>query len=315
MDVHQVYVDPDDALAGRWCYFMSKMRPNKWNPDYPYDHLCERIERYDIIHGIGDDAHFAPDYEMGLRLGWGGLLDKIARYRADNGAPEQQHFYDLQRAGDPEHSGGGYAAISTKPGGWLPKSATNAAGKTCWKWPGPMKTSSRAPQTLREACQWIVWFHLASRTYNRDGAGGQIDALLRPFYERDIAEGRITDAEAVYYLACLLINDPVYWQLGGPDADGKDQTSAISFLILDAACKVDSSLNITIRVHDGLDPKLLRYGVECLVKYRNGWPRFSGDKALVAGFMRTQIRRTACAPAYRRGVQLDVAAGTGVYDE
>lgn len=39
-------------------------------------------------------------------------------------------------------------------------------------------------------------------------------------------------------------------------------------------------------MHDGLDPKLLRYGVECLVKYRNGWPRFSGDKALVAGFMR-----------------------------
>lgn len=135
-----------------------------------------------------------------------------------------------------------------------------------------------APQTLREACQWIVWFHLASRTYNRDGAGGQIDALLRPFYERDIAAGRITDAEAVYYLACLLINDPVYWQLGGPDADGKDQTSAISFLILDAACKVDSSLNITIRVHDGLDPKLLRYGVECLVKYRNGWPRFRATR-------------------------------------
>ena len=95
MDVHQVYVDPDDALAGRWCYFMSKMRPNKWNPDYPYDHLRERIECYDIIHGIGDDAHFAPDYEMGLRLGWGGLLDKIARYRAVNGTAEQQHFYDL----------------------------------------------------------------------------------------------------------------------------------------------------------------------------------------------------------------------------
>ena len=90
MDVHQVYVDPDDALAGRWCYFMSKMRPNKWNPDYPYDHLRERIERYDIIHGIGDDAHFAPDYEMGLRLGWGGLLDKIARYRADNDTPEHR---------------------------------------------------------------------------------------------------------------------------------------------------------------------------------------------------------------------------------
>ncbi|RAZ93678.1 formate acetyltransferase, partial [Klebsiella oxytoca] len=44
-----------------------------------------------------------------------------------------------------------------------------------------------APTTLREACQWIIWYHLASRTYNRDGAGGQIDTLLAPFYEKDLS--------------------------------------------------------------------------------------------------------------------------------
>lgn len=76
----------------------------------------------------------------------------------------------------------------------------------------------RRPGDLREACQWIIWFHLASRTYNRDGAGGQIDSLLRPFYEQDKANGILDDETAVYYLACLLINDPIYWQLGGPDA-------------------------------------------------------------------------------------------------
>lgn len=285
MEVHPVYVDPDDALAGRWCYFMSKMRPNKWNPDYPYDHLREEIERYDIIHGIGDDAHFAPDYRMGLELGWGGLLDKIAHYRTLNRSAEQQHFYDLHER-----------AIRSIQG-WIRRHiaeaerlAETATGEQRSNLLEIARTNERiveaAPQTLREACQWIVWFHLASRTYNRDGAGGQIDALLQPYYERDIAAGRITDAEAVYCLASLLINDPVYWQLGGPDAEGRDQTSKISFLVLEAACEVNSSLNITIRVHDGLDPRLLRRGVECLVEYRNGWPRFSGDKALVEGFMR-----------------------------
>ena len=96
MDVHQVYVDPDDALAGRWCYFMSKMRPNKWNPDYPYDYLRERIERYDIIHGIGDGAHFAPDYEMGRQdrpLSGGQRHGRTAA------------LLRPARAGDPEHSG------------------------------------------------------------------------------------------------------------------------------------------------------------------------------------------------------------------
>ena len=43
MAVHPVYVDPDDAFCGRWMYFMSKMRKNKWNPAYPYDFLEENI--------------------------------------------------------------------------------------------------------------------------------------------------------------------------------------------------------------------------------------------------------------------------------
>ena len=46
-----------------------------------------------------------------------------------------------------------------------------------------------APKTLREACQWICWFNMASREYNRDGAGCQLDETLRPYYERDIQAG------------------------------------------------------------------------------------------------------------------------------
>ncbi len=285
MAVHPVYVDPDDAFAGRWMYFMSKMRPNKWNPAYPYDHLKGNIALYNIICGIGDDAHFAPDYQMGLELGWGGLLDKIAACRRINTAPEQQHFYDL------------HERVIRSIQGWITRHIVEAERLAAEEPDAErrdnllaMAETNRAivnqpPKSLREACQWIVWYHLASRTYNRDGAGGQIDALLRPYYERDVRRG-MTDDEAVYYLACLLINDPVYWQLGGPDENGKDQTSHISFLILEAAAKINTSLNITIRVHDGLDRTLLRTAVSYLIQYKNGWPRFSGDKALVEGFMR-----------------------------
>ena len=286
MDVHPVYVDPDDAFAGRWMYFMSKMRKNKWNPDYPYDFLKPDIEKYGIICGIGDDAHFAPDFQVGLSLGWGGLLEKIEKYRKINTRPEQQHFYDLHTRG--------VKAVQ----GWIRRHVEKAEELAAAETDPVRKANllemaevnrnviSNPPRTLREACQWIIWYHLASRTYNRDGAGGQIDALLQPYYEKDIAEGRINDDIAVYYLGCFLINDPVYWQLGGPDEDGVDQTSHISFLILDAADKINTSLNITVRVFDGLDRNLLRKSVEYLVKNRNGWPRFSGDKALVEGFMK-----------------------------
>jgi len=286
MENHPVYVDPNDAFAGRWMYFMSRMRANKWNPDYPYDHLKDNISKYDIICGIGDDAHFAPDYQLGVKLGWAGLLDKINHFRKINNSQEQAQFYDAHER-----------AIKSIQG-WI-KHHIEAIDKMIETESDPelienLKEIAQVnknillapPSTMREACQWIIWYHLASRTYNRDGAGGQIDTLLQPFYEHDKNEGLIDRDKAVYYLACFLINDPVYWQLGGPDAKGKDQTSEISYLILEAGDKINSSLNITVRVHEGIDQQLFRKSLEYLIKNKNAWPRFSGDKALVSGFMR-----------------------------
>lgn len=284
MDIHPVYLDADDAFAGRWMYFMSKMRPVKWNPDYPYDHLQENIDKYDIISGIGDDAHFAPDYQMGVKLGWDGLIQKIEYYKTVNTSAEQLHFYDLHLRAI--RSIQGWIQRHIDRALQLAENAENEETKAAFEQIAHVNQCVKhdAPKTLREACQWIIWYHLASRTYNRDGAGGQIDVLLQPFYESDIKAGILTDQEAVYYLACFLINDPIYWQLGGPDACGNDQTSHISYLILEAADKVNTSLNITVRVYDGMDKNLLRKSVEYLVKNKNAWPRFSGDKALVEGF-------------------------------
>lgn len=286
MEVHPTYLNENDAFAGRWMYFMSKMRKNKWNPDYPYDFLKDNIKKYDIICGIGDDAHFAPDFQMGVKLGWQGILDKIAYYRSINKTPEQQHFYELHER----------AVIAIQ--GWIKRhivearklaaSATSEDVKLHFEEIAETNEAivSNPPQTFRQACQWIIWYHLASRTYNRDGAGDQLDTLLYPFYQKDLKNGIIDREKAIYWLACFLINDPIYWQLGGPDANGKDQTNEMSFIILEAADKIDTSLNLTVRVHDGLNPELLRKSVEYLVKNKNGWPRFSGNKALVEGFMR-----------------------------
>lgn len=112
---------------------MSKMRPNKWNPAYPYDHLKADIARYDIICGIGDDAHFAPDYRMGLELGWGGLLEKIAACRKLNPSPGQQHFYDLHDGPSGACRDGSDATLP-RLNGWRPKSPMPGGATTCWPW-------------------------------------------------------------------------------------------------------------------------------------------------------------------------------------
>lgn len=291
MENHPVYIDPNDALAGRWMFMLSRMRQGYKielsNFAFDYSHLKPNHLKYDITCGIGKDAHFAPDYKIGLKLGWGGLLDKVnislEKYANDPVArelleAEQDAILGIQN--------------------WIARTAQSAemmAGKELdlnlrLNLEEMANINSKLvnypPGNLREACQWIAWFNMASRTYNRDGAGGQLDELLRPYYEKDKAEGLIDDEDAEFFVACLLLNDPHYYQLGGPDKTGKDQTTAISFIILEAATKLKISCNLTIRVHDKMDRNLFRRGVEILLADKLGYPRFSGDKALVEGFMK-----------------------------
>jgi formate C-acetyltransferase len=285
MDCHPLYVDPMDALAGRYMYLLNRMRKSNWPPEFDYAELKPEQEKYGIISGIGNDAHFAPDYQIGLELGWGGLLEKVRRCRSQHG-PEKAPFFQAEEdvlVGIQGWIRRTVAAIeeaeSHENNPTLRENLREMAEVNRWLIDAP-------PRTLREACQWLAWFNMASRTYNRDGAGGQLDALLWPYYERDLREGRIDDEGTIFLLACLLLSDTRYYQLGGPDAQGRDQTNRLSFLILEAAHRLGSTCNLTIRVHDGLDPKLLRRGVEILLADRKGCPRFSGDKALVEGFMR-----------------------------
>lgn len=282
MERHATYIDPDDAFTGKWMYFMSKMRPYKYKEQLLPKSLKRSIELYKLDAGIGFDAHFCPDYKMGLSLGWGGLLKKIGKYKAIH--PDKSHFYECHAEVIKsiqvwiQHHIEALAKLEEETDDlelrneYRVKLETNKAVK------------DDPPTTYRQVLQWIIWYHLASRTFNRDGAGGQLDSLLQPYYENDVKAGRITRDEAVYQMGCFLINDPVYWQIGGPDKDGKDQSCEMSYIILDAAEKINVTLNLTLRVHDGMDMKLFDKAVRLLVKHKEAWPRFSGDKALVSGF-------------------------------
>ena len=301
MENHPCYIDPDDAIAGRWMFMLSRMRLgyqlSRSNFAFDYSHLEPEQKKYDITTGIGKDAHFAPDYRIGLELGWGGLLEKVRSARlgfsaAKNAKSAKEEIsYAIGLLDAEEQAILGVMAWTRRLAAAAddramteddPERRANLVemARVCYK------VAEAKPETFREAVQWIAVFNMASRTYNRDGAGGQLDELLRPYYERDRAAGVLSDEDAEFYVFCLLLNDPHYYQIGGPSADGKDQTSRMSYIILEAANKLRSSCNLTIRVWDGMDRGLFRRGVEVLLANRLGFPRFSGDKALVEGFMK-----------------------------
>lgn len=285
MEAHPTYVDPVDAFAGRWMVYLSSYRKIPWKPEFPYSHLAADHERYGIIPGIGASQHFGPDYSIGLRLGWGGLLDKVRRCRAEQG-PDRAEFYQAEEDV--------ILGVQT----WIHRTVAEIRAAEMVDHRPEIRRNLREmadanewiaenpPRTLREACQWVAWFQMVSRIYNGDGAGDQIDVLFRPYYESDRAAGRIDDEEATFLLACFLLNDPHYHQIGGPDAGGRDVTNPLSFLILEAAHRLGIPCNLTVRVHGGLDRELFHTAVTHLLRDRKGWPRFAGDKGLVEGFMR-----------------------------
>lgn len=284
---HPIYVDALDAFSAKGFLFLERLRPQdkKWNPDYPYDDLQAIFDRYQIISGINNCHHFTPDIQIGLDIGWGGTLRKLKEQKALHDESHAE-FYDAEIAVVEA-----VIAFINRAGDEIEALACQEQNKQLSENLHEMaaidhRISTEPPKTFREAIQWSNWFSMISRTYNRGSAGGQLEDLFNPFYERDIKAGLLTDEEAVFYLACMFLQDSRYWQLSGPDSHDNDTTCHLSYLALDAADKINIACNLTIRMHDKIDPEFFRKSVEYLFKNKQGWPRYSSDKALMEGFMR-----------------------------
>lgn len=280
-------VVPYSSMAGNFFKILQRFRKLRWHPDLDFSRYAADIEIYQVDHGLGQVHHFCGDVTVGLRLGWGGLLEKVRACAAQNsGTPEKQAFYAAEERvvlaiieWIRRTSEGIEAALAKESD---PDRAENLRGMLA----ANRGLETEPPTTLREACQFMSWYNMAGRSYNREGCGGQLDKTLQPYYERDIAAGLIDDEDAVFYLAGLLMSDTKYYQLGGPDEAEEDMISQVSWLVLEAADRLDVTANLTVRVHDGLDPAFFRRSVEMLLKHKNAWPRFSGDQSLVSGFVK-----------------------------
>lgn len=317
IDAHPAYVDPLEMLCGRWRDMLVNYRGDthylpdwikkdrklknfdkeinaqfskRWDEErFPYEHLKPEQRKYNIQTGIDSDAHLACDYTIGLKLGFGGFLEKIEKYRKVN--PDKEDFYNAEER--------------------CVKAIIRFIDRHIEEIERQIKTEKRpeileslqqmlqvnknirlaSPKTFHEACQWCVYFSCASRIYTRDGAGFQLDGLLYPYYLNDVKNGILDDDKARFLLANLILNDSKYYQVSGVDENDNDLTNHLSYLILEACDLINISANVTVRVHENCDPEFLRKAVYYLVKNKNGWPRFCSDKNLSEGYMRNGVSK------------------------
>jgi len=118
------------------------------------------------------------------------------------------------------------------------------------------KVPGNPPETFHEAVQFTWFMHLIMQieTNGHSIGLGRVDQNLNPFYQRDLAAGRISAEECVELIQCLWIKITEIikvrdsfeaqgfagypmWQnaaIAGQAADGSDATNALSYLVLEA---------------------------------------------------------------------------------
>ena len=303
LDAHPVYIDPMSSLAGAYManFFSYRTGGAPTGLDMSeVEVLSKTYARYRSGAPIFGAQHFCQDLKIGLDLGFGGLLAKIRRYRAAY-APRSADFYV------------GLEAIVLGIQGWVRRTADAAAAmardaRETGRLRLEDETEIAAPETLianiermaivnarlvdsppdtfLEACQWIGWYQMLARMYNGSGSLGRLDVLLQPYYDRDIAAGRLTDEEAIFDIACYYLMETGYLQIGGPDETGRDVTSRLSYLILEAARRLDIPVNLGVAVGHDVPDELVRKAVEVQFANRGGVPKFLGVDSTATGFAR-----------------------------
>lgn len=249
-------------------------------------------------------GHILPDYASLLKNGLNYYKDICEKnLEAGAGSQEQMDFWKagcivLRAAAD---FSGRYAVLAQKLADEeqdvLRKEELMEISRICSRIP------ENGAEGFQEAVQFVWFLHLIV-TIESNGHGnsfGRFDQYINPYYEKDLAAGKITEEKACEILECFFIKttdiiklrDAFYsesfagypvWQnliIGGQTADGQDATNAVSHLVLKANAAIQTSQpTVSVRYFDGLSRELVDEGVRMIQKGM-ATPAFFNDKLVV----------------------------------
>lgn len=284
LDAHPTYIHPYSAIAGAW---IGMLRLDPWRSEHRMDDREEVFLRYNIAGRVQYGMnHCAPDMQIGLDLGWGGLLKKIRRYR-DINRPGDTEFYDGEERfviaiqnWIRRHVAYAREQAKATSDPFVRQNMTDIADMNEWLIENP-------PRTLREVVQFLGWFQSVDRMYYLGGAMQELDQLLYPYYLADKAAGILTDdEEPIWHIVSLLFNDTHYHQIGGQHPmDGHDLSNPMSFIILEAMHRLRIPANVALRVHEDTNDELFTKCVKYLFEDGTG-VSYSCAGGLVKSYMR-----------------------------
>ena len=175
------------------------------------------------------------------------------------------------------------------------------------------KVPMNPAETLHEAIQsvWFIHCILQIESNGHSLSYGRMDQFLNPYYQRDLAAGRITREEAVelldnLWLKTLSINkirswthtrfsagSPLYQNVtvAGQTPDGKDAVNDFTYMILDSVAQVHlPQPNLTVRYHAGLSQEFMLKCID-VVRLGTGMPAFNSDEIIIPSFIDLGVKK------------------------
>lgn len=246
----------------------------------------------------GDAGHLHPDFDKLFAVGLDGVKAEIAERGAATAATaaedaEKAAFYAACRIA----LDGMSAYILNVADACSAQAADMSEASLRWLEMAAVcrQVSHAAPRTFHEAIQ-LLFLTIVALWQGEDHyltSPGRLDRTLRPFYEADLAAGRIT-RQAAFELICQLyinVNRIMSTGLalavlvGGRDGEGRDITNDLTYLCM--AARIATGLGyptVGLCWHRGTPSELMDFAVALLGAGR-GDPAFFNDEEISAGLM------------------------------
>jgi len=265
--------------------------------------VCKQIPP----HPGGDTGHFQADHAKLLRVGIGGLQREVAERQAgiqpdDPQADAKDTFYRAcQIALD------GFADLVHRVADTCQAQADGLAAED----PNRASMAELAAMCRRLAHEPAETFHEAVQLihlciialwFGEDhglNVPGRLDRTLWPYYQADLAAGRITPDRAQELIDCLYLQINTYCPkclavsvlVGGTDGEGRDVTNDLSALCIRAVEHTRLAYpTVGICWHEGTPEDLLAYGCQ-VIRTGLGSPAVFSDRVIT-----TALRERGFAP-------------------
>lgn len=180
---------------------------------------------------------------------------------------------------------------------------------------------AKPPRTFQEAVQSAYFVHLISQIESNGHSFslGRFDQYTYPFYQTDMATGRLTHAQALEIMELLWlklfsiikvrpwdhtrfgIGYPTYQNvtIGGQNENGQDATNAVSYMVLETIRNIRlTQPNVSARIHTSTSDRFL---MECAktIQLGFGMPAMKNDEIIIPALLEKGV---APADAYNYAV-------------